>query len=532
MESPQENSPNQFEQNRRLVGAAAILILANIVQRLLGMGREIVTANLFGASAALSAFNLAKLVPDTLYQLIAGGEMMNSSLVPVFSDFASGRHRRELWSAFNIILSLVILVLSAVVILVEIFAPQIAWLVGAGNLEDPALFPLTVSLLRLTAPVMLFLSISSVMMAVLYALQRFTLPAFTTAIFNAAIILVALLRPDTVASLAWGMIAGSIAMIALQLPVLRDATFRLNVNWRHPVVRHVLLLYAPIVLGLVVNQAGIFIGYNLATRTGDASVNYMRYSTTLYQLPIGLVVVALSTAILPTLSRQASGQLLVFKQTLAQGLKLVIALILPATAGLFALALPIIQLIFEHGKFLPADSLITSMVLRIDLIGLPFAAVDLMLVYASYARKDTLRPALVGVVSVVFYVIVALLLLRPLGLLGLMAANAGKLVLHAAIMIWLLHRQLDGLRGFGLSNVLIRSAAAAAATGLAAYGAAAAVAGWFGGDGLPFFILQVALPGGIGGLVYGLMVWLLDIGEIKNLSKMIRAPRGSGKPLP
>ena len=102
-----------------------------------------------------------------------------------------------------------------------------------------------------------------------------------------------------------------------------------------------------------------------------------------------------------------------FKQTLADGLRLVITLILPATAGLFALAVPIVALLFEHGEFTAADTATTALVLRVYLIGLPFAAVDQMLVFASYARKDTWRPALVGVISIVIYSITAVLLLRP-----------------------------------------------------------------------------------------------------------------------
>lgn len=516
-----QETARQQEQSRRFVGAAAVLVIANVVQRLLGMGREVVIANLFGASPALSAFNLAKLVPETLFQLIAGGEMMNSSLVPVFSDYVARSRRDELWAAFGTVLSLVILVLAAAVIVVELFTPQIAWLVGARNLEDPTLMPLTIKLLRVTAPAMLFLSVSSIMMALLFALQRFTLPAFTTAVFNAGVIVVALLWPGNIFALAWGLVIGSILMIALQLPAMRDIAFRLNLSWRHPVVRKILRLYAPIVLGLVVSQASIFIGYNLATLTGDASVNYMRYSTTLYQLPMGLVVVALSTAILPTLSQQAA-RLREFKETLAQGLRLIITLILPAAIGLFVLARPIIQLIFEHGRFTALDTLITVQVLRIDLIGLPFAAVDLMLVYASYARKDTLRPALVGIVSVVFYLIVALLLLEPLGLLGLMVANAGKLVLHAAVMIWLLQRDLDGLRGYRISSVLIKSGGAALVTGGAVYLALELVRQLSLPAAVPDQLLSVAIPAAIGAAIYLVLGWWWGIDELTSLLKMVR----------
>lgn len=512
-----------LDQNRGVVNAASILVLANIVQRVLGMAREIVVANLFGATPALAAFNLAKLVPDTLYQLIAGGEMMNSSLVPVFSDYVGRARREELWTVFGTVLSLVTVVLTLVVILVELLTPQVAWLVGAHNLQDPSLLPLTIQLIRFTTPVMLLLSVSSVIMAVLYALQRFTLPAFTTAVFNVGIILFALLRPGNVFALAWGMMLGATMMILLQLPALRDMSLRLSLDWRHPVVRQILRLYAPIAFGLIVTQASIIIGNNLATRTGDQSVNYMRYSTTLYQLPVGLIVVAISTAILPTLSQQAGETLDRFKGTLSQGLRLVILLILPATVGLFVLAVPIIQLLFEHGEFLAVDTFITSQVLRIDLVGLPFAGIDLMLIYAFYARKDTFRPAMVGVLSVLFYLVMAVLLIDDYGLLGLMAANAGKLMLHAAIMLWLLWRQLDGLTGFGIRSILLKSLIASFIMGAAAWGIYFLMDQAFLSTGLLNRLLFVLIPGGIGTILYAFLAHLFKIEEMQTLISLLKS---------
>ena len=526
MENPETTETVPLAQNKRILSAAVLLAAGNIIQRLLGMAREIVKANLFGASGTLAAYNLAALVPNTLYQLIAGGEMITSSLVPVFSDYVAQAKRDELWAAFSTFLSIVTLVLLATVAIVELFAPQVALWVGAGNLDDPTLLPLTIQLMRWTTPVMLFLSISSVITAVLYALQRFSLPAFTIATFNTAIIVVALLNRENIFSLAWGMLIGSLLMILLQLPALRDAKIRFQLDWRHPAVRRILALYAPIVLGLIVNQAGFIIGYNLATRTGDESVTYMSYSTTLYQLPLGLVVMGLSTATLPMLSQQANNNIIAFKETLAQGLRLVLTLILPAAAGLFALALPIVQLLFQHGEFTPENSFITSQVLRVDLIGLPFAAVDQMLVYASYARKDTLRPALAGVVSVIFYLLLAQWLIQPFGLLGLMAANASKLVLHAGIMIWLLNYQLGGLRGHGVTAVGVKAAGAALVTGLAAVALYQLLLSLIPATTLPFKLLLVTLPGLAGVVVYLSLAWLFGIEELRTVVKLVGGKLG------
>lgn len=511
--------------NKRVMRAAALIAIANVIQRLLGMAREIVKANLFGASGQLTAFTIAAQVPNTLYNLIMGGEMVTSSLVPVFSDYASleggevtvKERRRELWHLFSTFLSLTAVVLLVFVLLVELFTPQVAWLIGARNFDDPALFDLTVRLMRLTAPAVLFLSVSSIITAVLYALERFTLPAFTISTFNATMIVAALLRPDQISSLGWGLLVGALLQIVLQLPALRDARLRVSFDWRHPAVRRIIKLYIPIVGGLIINQAVIWISYRLAIQTGDESVTYMTYATTLYQLPLGLVVMGLSTATLPMLSQQANGRIPEFKRTLAQGLRLVITLILPAAIGMFVLAEPIVALLFEHGEFLPQDTAITSWVLRIYVFGMPFAAVDQMLVYASYARKDTLSPAVVGVVSIVIYLIVAFTLIEPFGLYSLMAADAVKHMVHTALMLWLLQRQLDGLRGHGVFKATLKSVGAALLTGVVAFVVLLVITPLLEDPLFLNRLLLVVAPAVMGVVVYAAAVFLLDIQEVKNL---------------
>lgn len=505
--------------------AAAILAVGNIVSRLIGLARQTVKANLFGASGLLSAFEVAAFVPISLYELIIGG-MVNAALVPVFSDYASKERRDELWGVLSTVLSVATLILLFVVALVELFAPQIAWLVGANEFDDPALTGVAIQLMRLAAPTIFFLGIASVLTGALFALKRFTIPAFIGAAFNGTIVIIALLRPDQISSLVWGMLLGSLLQIIMQLAALRDSRLRWRFDWQHPAVRRILKLYAPILAGLVVNQLAIALSYNLATRTGDQSISYMKFATTLYQFPLGLVVTALSVATLPTLARQATDQLLAFKQTLSEGLRLVITLTLPATAGLFALAVPIVTLLFQHGEFSAHDTEITALVLRVYLIGLPFAAVDQMLIFSSYARKDTWRPALVGVISIVIYSITAVLLLRPLGLLSLMVADSVKHVSHTFMMLWVIKGQIGGLRGYGIPRSIIKSITAAMITGIAAFGVAQFMAAIIPVSSFTGTLLIVFCAGATGILAYTAMVFILDIAEAKSLPRILsrRAP--------
>jgi putative peptidoglycan lipid II flippase len=527
--------PQNLSENQGVVKAAAVLAVGNVTSRVLGLVREIVKSNLFGASDLLGAYTVAALVPMTLFNLITGGEMVSSSLVPVFSDFASKERREELWSVVSTFLSLATAVLLFIVALVYLFTPQIAWLAGARNFSDGSLTAVTEQMMRLATPAVLFLSIASVLTGVLYALERFTLPAFTAAVFNGTIVIVALLRPEHIDSLVYGLLLGSFLQILLQLPALRDGRFRIQFNWRHPAVRRILILYAPIVVGLIVNQVAIWISYNLAILTGDNSVTYMTYATTLYQFPLGLVVTALSMATLPTLSQivsayhaskqtdvpAATARVQEFKQTLAGGLRLVITLVLPATAGLFALAPAIIALLLEHGKFTAQDTAVTATVLRIYLAGLPFAAIDQMLVFASYARKDTWRPAVAGIISIVIYTITAVLLLKPIGLYSLMVADAVKHFCHTMIMLWLLQRHLGGLRGFGISTATWKAIAASVVTGLVAYVVGETAVALLPLSGFLGKLLLVTLAGGLGLLTFLGLVQLLTITEVQMLHRTL-----------
>jgi len=496
---------------------------------MLGLAREFVKADLFGATGLVSAFEVANIVPTIIYDLLVGG-MISSALVPVLSDYAVSEEKRaEFWRLVSTLLSLAGLFLAVFVVLAELLAPQIAWLFGARNFADPALWPVTTQLLRVMLPAVLFLNLSGLLTGTLYSLKRFTLPAFTAATYNLMIVVLALVRPDRITSLAWGVLAGAVVQVALQLPALDLARLRWRWDVGHPALGRIIRLYLPIVLGVIVSQIAIAISYNLATRTGDEAVATMRYATTLIQFPLGLVATAVSVAILPTLSRQANQSLdssvsSPFGDTLAQGLKLVLVLIIPATVGLFLLAHPIVALAFEHGDFGPSDTAVTATVLRFYLIGLPFAAVDQLLIFAFYARKNTLAPALVGVLSVAVYLVVAVALLGPMGLYSLMIADSVKHMTHAAVMTVLLQRQ-GGIRD-GVLLTIGKAVLASLVMGLAVWGVTQTLPS---SGGTASWLLLVGTGGAAGMLAYGLVIGRLRVAEVQLLWELLRSKIGRGR---
>jgi putative peptidoglycan lipid II flippase len=268
--------------------------------------------------------------------------------------------------------------------------------------------------------------------------------------------------------------------------------------------------------------------YNLASQTGEGSIGYMTWATTLVQFPQGLVATAISIAILPTLSRQAAlvDASRAFKDTLGLGLRLAITLILPATVGLFTLATPIVVLLFQHGAFNAHDTVMTVTALRWYLLGLPFAALDLLLVYAFYARQNTLTPALIGVLSLAIYMLTAVALFPRFGLFSLMIADSVKHVVHALVSAALLARRMGGFGQQRLWLTIGKTSLAALCMGAVAMLLAPALSRWVGMSTVWHEAVLVLFTGGISTLVFLALAAILRIEELRWLMTLVRQRLG------
>lgn len=529
---------------RGLAGAASLISLGNVISRVLGLARETVIADLFGATGPVSAFRIAALVPTMFYDLLVGG-MVSSALVPVFSEYAE-RDRAELWRLASLLFSLAVTVLAVIVLLIEVAAPWLAAFLGAGyGRSDPELLQILTRLLRIVTPAVFFLSISGLLTGLLYALKRFAYPAFTAAAFNATIVVVTLVGALGfgwgIEMVAVGLLGGAIIQVILQAPGLKGARLRPSFDWRHPGLRRIGLLYLPIILGLAIDQGGNALDRILATYIpATQTIAWMQFATTLIQFPLGLVAAAISLAILPTLSRYAAASAgksephsadrpTPFMDILGRGLKMVLVLIIPATVGLFVLAEPVIRLLFEHGDFTPFDTQQTALALRFYLLGLTFAAVDQPLIFAYYARQNTLTPALVGLLGVGLYLAAALTpaLFRPLQMTDLVLANSIKLAGHALVMLWLIGRG-GRLRGLGLGRTAVKALLAAGVMGLATAGLLRVLQPLLPAGPLLNELLLVGLASVAGLAVYGLLLFLLRAPEVQLVLGLLARFRGGG----
>lgn len=501
---------------RGIVGAATILAAGNIISRLLGLGRELVIADLFGATGYVSVFRVASTLVLALYDFLVGG-LISAALVPVFSEHAADESRRqEFWNLVSTVLSVIAALLGVAVLVLEFFAEPLFHILGAGY--DAELRAAGVQMIRLILPAVFFLGIAGVLSGVLYSLKKFTLPSFTTAAFNLGIIIcsVALAPAFGITSVVIGVVVGAASQVILQYVGLRRAPLRLQLDFRHPALKQIVRLYVPVVGGLSVMLVGVAIDRNLASRTGDQSLAWMQAATYLVQLPLGLVATAISFAILPSLSRMISK--VDFRHTLAFGLKLVLLLMLPCVVALFVLAVPVVELLYQHGAFTPNDTTATAKALQFYLLGTVFAAIDQPLVFAFYARKNTLLPNLVAVAALGFYLLVALPLLNTFGYLALVLANSAQLAGHSLLMLWFTRTRLGGLGGEGLGLTTVKLLLAGALMGAVMFILPAV--GF--GSGLAQEILQVVVPAAIGAGVYVVTVKLLRVREADQIWAMAR----------
>jgi putative peptidoglycan lipid II flippase len=518
-----------------IAAAAIVIMLGNVLSRALGLVREQLASGLFGTGDPIAAFTIADNVHTLLFDLLISGTLQ-AALIPVLAGWVAPdlATRVELRRIAGALLSLFALVGGGVVLLALVFAPAVVEVMtalgGDAEVHEAETTALTVTLVRLILPAVFFLGVSTILMGVLYALERVTAPALGVAVRNAAVVLAMLLFADSlgVKSMAVGVVAGALAIVAMQIvPLYRaDALPRPNRDFRHPEVRRVLRLYLPIFLGLLVNTVAIVVDRNLAWGAEQDALGAMRYATTLVQMVLGLVAAAIALAALPTLSRFFSaGDDAAFMGTLGRALAMVTVLIVPAVLGLAAVAQPAVALLFEHGETDADGARLIVIALLGYLPGTLCAAYDQVLIFAFYARQNTRAPVLVGVFAVLVYFVVALSMVDWLGMLGLVIANSAQFAAHVLVMFWLARRSFGWTVDARLKRTLrscVIGGAGCALTALVVW--LALRAGLPEADGWGEIVrelLLLGLPVAAGGAVYVVALHRFGVEELATLRRAV-----------
>ncbi|MGH2441554.1 MAG: murein biosynthesis integral membrane protein MurJ [Chloroflexota bacterium] len=462
------------------VGAAALILMtANLSGSILGYIRGAVIGAVFGQNrAGTDAFAAASIIPQMFYDLTIGAAV-SAALIPIFSEVYDRSGRKALANLSGAVFALALPLLVVVAALLVVFAHPIMSGILLQRHANPAGVDQAARIVQYMIPSLLFLGSSAILLATLYSTRRFTVSAFAAGFYHIGIMAGALLlaRPLGILALPIGALAGAAAQALFQVPTLirHIGVPRIRIVLS-PEIRRILRLYAPVAAGLIVSLIGQTIDLGFKWKLHSGAVYAMSQATILTQFPIGIAVAGLSFAILPSLSADASfGRLTEFKDTLSLGIRVALFLTIPAAAGYLLLANPIAALLFEHGKTSAVGALRISEALRGYAIQIPFVGLDQLLIFAFYARKNTVTPMLIGVLGVFIYVGSALLLLPRLHIFGLALANTIQNSIHGVILLVLLLLSIGSLQGRGLGLSLLRVSAATlamvATAALVAWGA-------------------------------------------------------------
>ncbi|MDX3910069.1 MAG: murein biosynthesis integral membrane protein MurJ [Sphingobium sp.] len=512
-----------------------------LVSRVLGMVRDMLVARYLGAGLASDAFLIAWRLPNLFRALFAEGAFA-AVFVPMFNrtmaegDAASPGSGKAAAVAFaGQILSVLFPVVVAFTLLMMIAAAPVVWAMTGGFPDGgPEKFDLAVNLTRITFPYLALISIVSLLGGILNSLDRFWVNAAAPVLLNICMIgAVLFFRGDTPVETAYTQaVAVTVSGLAQLLWLMwscRQAgvVLKLGVPHLSPQVKRMLALIGPAALGAGAIQFNLLISTSLAARfLPQGAVSYLYYADRLNQLPLGLIGIGVGTAILPSLSRQiGSGNEAAASHTQNRALELALFLALPAAVALFISATPLIRGLLQHGAFTAADTIGTAGALSAFALGVPAYVLIKVLTPGFYARQDTKTPVRVAVFSMLFNLVGNLILIWPLGHVGVAVSTAIAAWVNVLVLYWLLHRR-DQLRmDARFKDKALRILGASTAMGVAL---------WFLNPLLdPYMARGVAervtaliLLCGIGGLVYGVAALVLRTYALSELRALVRrAPK-------
>jgi putative peptidoglycan lipid II flippase len=509
--------------DRQIARAAGVVMVGFVLSSLTGLVKWVLISRGFGTGIEIDAFNAANRVPDLLFNLMAAGALA-SAFIPTFTDFLTREDRAGAWKLASSTANLVLVVMSIGAAVVWILAPIVVRYALAPGF-DAQQMKLTVTLLRLLLPTAVIYGLSGLLMGILNAHQHFLLPALApTMSWLGWIFGVLVLAPQMgIIGLAWGVVLGAVMHLAIQLPALpsRKPRYHFTLGWRDAAVRQVGRLIPPRLLGSAVVQLNFLVNTILASTQPVGSLTGITLGFVLMLMPQSVIAQAIAIAALPTFSEQvARGKIGEMRSSLANTLRGVVFLSLPASLGLILLRQPLVAFLFQGGAFNADSTKQVSWALLWFASGLVFHSLLEIISRAFYAMKDTRTPALIGTAAMTLNVIFSLAfsaLFTRLGWMphgGLALANSLATALESALLLWLMRRKLNGLDLGRIGRGLL-------ATILATVVMTLVVVGWMWMlAGSAYWILGL---GGValGGLVYWLMALLLGAPEARQLPRML-----------
>lgn len=436
-----------------LLRSSLTVSMMTMLSRVLGLVRDVCIAALAGATANADAFFIAFKIPQFLRRLFAEGAF-SQAFVPVLSEYQTQRGFADVRQLVDKVAGVLGSSLIFVTVLAVVGAPVLTAVFAPGFINQAVKYSLTAELIRITFPYLLFISLTGFAGAILNSYGRFAVPAFTPVILNACLISAATWGvayfDEPVYALAWGVFVAGATQLLFQLPFLARLHLlpRPRFDARDQGVRRILALMVPALFGVSVSQINLLLDTVLASFLPTGSVSWLYYSDRLVELPLGVFAIAVSTVILPSLSRKhAEASSRDFAQTLDWAVRMVLMISLPAAVALFLLAEPILVTLFHYGAMADRDVEMASLSLKAYTLGLlPFMLIK-VLAPGYFAQHDTKTPVKIGIIAMFSNMVMNIALVIPLhyylkiGHAGLALATVLSAFLNAGLLWHGLHRQ-------------------------------------------------------------------------------------------
>ncbi len=498
-----------------------------MMSRVLGFVRDILIAAALGAGPVADAFFVAFKLPNLFRRLFAEGAF-SAAFVPIFAGMVEtdGKEAARIFAEQT--LSILFVALIAITIGAEITMPWLMRLVAPGFLDEPDKFALTVQLTQITFPYLLFISLVSLLSGVLNSFGRFAAAAATPILLNlcliGAILVLTPLLPTPGHALAWGVAAaGIVQFVWLYVALVREGVWlrlprpRITNN-----VRTLCRRALPVAIGAGIYQINLVIDMIIASFLPSGSISYLFYADRVTQLPLGVVGVAVGTALLPMLSRQVrADNPAAALHSQNRALEFALLLTLPAAVALFIIADPIVTVLFQRGAFGPDQASATAAALAAYALGLPAYVLVKSLAPGFFAREDTKTPVKISVAAMAVNIVLSLILMGPFLHVGLAMAMAASAWLNAASLGFVLWRRGHLVLDDRLKGRATRVLLSAIIMGVALYGGADCLSPQLAGGVMAKATALVILVVG-GAVVFGGCAQLTGAARLADLRAFMR----------
>ena len=518
--------PAPGHQAGRIARSTAFFSIATAASRIAGLAREIVAAGYYGVNGPMSAFTIAFQVPNLVRSLFADAALQ-PAFVPIFTEQLEKRNYREAFRLASTLLLLVTLVLGAITALFVLLAPVVMPLFAPGF--EGEILDLTVTLSQILFPILILLGMSGVVVGILNSYDRFGAFAISPLFWNLTIIAVLVfLIPlfhgqDRIYAYAIGILAGTLVQLLIPTFDLRNTPFRFgwSFEWRNPDVRRVLLLMLPVTISLGLINFNLLINSLFGSLVSDEAPAAIDKAFRIYQLPQGIFSVAIATVLFPTLARFASrSEHDNLRATMANGMRQILFVLLPAAAAVLVLSEPMIRLVYQRGEFTPEQTTLVATALFWFAFSLPTNGLFLLLTRTFFSLQRPWVPTTIAAGNLAITALGALALYH-LGVGGIVASTAIATTATVVAQAVILRRMLGGLELGRLLDAAIRISLAAAALAAVSFGVWDVLDGALG-RGLAGQIVSLGTALALGGLVYIGAAKLLRIAELEQITRLLR----------